>query len=392
MSRPTKRSKGSRKRNRKQKKKKKVNRGLTAEIDLHAAAFNLSSIVRAVNGLPVIAVVKADAYGHGAVELSRVFRDSGASALAVALVSEARELRDAGIETPILVLFDRTETAAYLDLGLTPVIHDLGTAEAFSREAGKRNRGIDVHLKVDTGMGRMGIGSKGEVAEILGLPNIRVAGLLSHFSEADLEDMDFMRQQLRGFNAIKEMLLKEGLNPLCHMANSAAVISYADSHLDAVRPGLILYGCLPFEDQRSKDAPPLRPLMKVKAEILALRRLKPGQPVSYSRTFVTKRETLAAVIAAGYADGYPRSFSNRSHVLINGRKAPVLGRVCMDLTVVDATDVGDVNEHDEAVLLGAEKGGAITAWELAREAATIPYEVLIWLGMHSRRAYRGMGD
>jgi alanine racemase len=367
-----------------------VNRGLTAEIDLQAAAFNLNSIIRSINGLPLIAVVKADAYGHGAVELSRTFQ-AGAHSLAVAFVSEARELREAGISIPILVLFDRTETPAYFELDLTPVIHDLKTAEVFSQEAGKRKTQIGVHLKVDTGMGRMGIASMEDAVRILDLPGLKVTGLLSHFSEADFEDIEFMEHQIREFNAVRDLLAGKGLTPLCHMANSAAVVSYADSHLDAVRPGLILYGCPPFSDRRAESLPQLKPLMKVKAEILALRRLKPGQPVSYSRTFITKRDTLAAVLAAGYADGYPRAFSNRSHVLINGRKAPVLGRVCMDLVVVDATDVGEVNEHDEAVLLGSEDGAAITAWDLAHEASTIPYEILTWMGMHSNRVYKGSG-
>jgi alanine racemase len=367
-----------------------VHRGITVEIDLNAAASNMRTVKKAVGGLPVIAVVKAEAYGHGAVELSRVFERAGASALAVALVSEAREIREAGVEIPLLVLFDRTEVPAYFDLGLTPVIHDPETAEEFSREATRRNRGIDVHLKVDTGMGRMGLLEEKEIARIAELPNVNVSGLLSHFSEADLTDIEYTQKQLGRFNEIRESLSERGLRPLCHIANSAAVISYVEAHLDAVRPGLILYGCTPFEDDRGGIA--LEPVMKAGARILALRRLKAGTSISYGRTFVTKRETLAAVLAVGYADGYPRSLSNRSHVLINGRRAPVLGRVCMDLVVADATEAartGEVKEQDDAVLLGAAGEENITAWEIARNASTIPYEVLLWLGMNSRRVYTG---
>jgi alanine racemase len=172
---------------------------------------------------------------------------------------------------------------------------------------------------------------------------------------------------------------------MSHMANSAAALFYPDSHLDAVRPGLVLYGCLPAEDIPSDIS--LRPVMRVKAKVLSLRRLGKGQAVSYGRTFVTKRETLAATLAVGYADGYSRLLSNNSHVLLRGRRAPVIGRVCMDLMVVDATDAGDLEEGEEAVLLGSEGGESITAWELARRASSIPYEVMLSLGSRAKRVY-----
>jgi alanine racemase len=368
-----------------------VNRGLTAEIDLGAAARNLATVRRAAGGRPVIAVVKADAYGHGAVEISRALERAGAHALAVAFVSEARELREAGIKLPVLVLFDRSEAGAYFAMGLTPVLHDLKTARAFSEEAQKRNAPIGVHLKLDTGMGRMGFGSKEEMAQAVGLPGLEVKGFMSHFSEADLGDMEFMRYQLGEFSAARDMLIGRGLSPLCHMANSAALFAFPESHMDAVRPGLVLYGCMPFEGGVRADAPALKPLMKVKAGVLALRRLPAGRAVSYSRTFITRRETVAAVLAAGYADAFPRLASNRAHVLINGRRAPVMGRVCMDLMAVDATDVGDVEEGAEAVLLGEDGGGEIAAWELARDASTVPYEVFTSLGARAKRVYKGAG-
>jgi alanine racemase len=362
-----------------------VLRGVTAEIDLEAAKHNFGAVRKAVGGLPVIAVVKADAYGHGAVELSRAFGEAGASALAVAFVSEAYAIREAGIRMPVLVLFDDSGIEDYFDLGLTPVVHDLRAAEAFSREAGKRNTVMDVHLKADTGMARLGFIGEGELARVPELPNLRVTGLMSHFSEADLADRDYARLQLERFGRIRAVLGGKGLRPMSHMANSAAALFYPDSHLDAVRPGLVLYGCLPAEDIPSDIS--LRPVMRVKAKVLSLRRLGKGQAVSYGRTFVTKRETLAATLAVGYADGYSRLLSNNSHVLLRGRRAPVIGRVCMDLMVVDATDAGDLEEGEEAVLLGSEGGESITAWELARRASSIPYEVMLSLGSRAKRVY-----
>lgn len=365
-----------------------MRRGVTAEIDLDAARHNLTEIGKAARGLPVIAVVKADAYGHGAARLSSVYEKSGVYALAVAFVSEARELREEGIRLPILVLFDKTDIPDYFELGLTPVIHDGKTAEEFSREAGRRNTNIGVHMKVDTGMGRMGFGDLKEVERAIQLPNLDITGLLSHFSEADLADRLYMALQLERFHKIKETLSKKGLRPLCHIANSAAVLSSSDSLLDAVRPGLILYGVSPFENDH-EGLPPLRPLMRVKSKVLSLKRFQRGQPVSYGRTFITKRDTLAAVMAVGYADGFQRTFSNKAEVLLNGRRAPVMGRVCMDLMLVDATDAGELSEQDEAILMGNAGTESITAWELARKADTIPYEVLCWLGRSGHRTYVG---
>jgi len=365
-----------------------VHRGLTAEIDLGAAARNLEEIRKAASNLPVIAVVKADAYGHGAAELSRAYEKAGVHALAVAFVSEARTLRQAGISAPILVLFDNTEIGEFFSLGLTPVIHEVKTAEAISREAQRRNASLDIHIKVDTGMGRVGLDGVEDALRVASLPNLRTVGLMSHFSDADLADAAFMKDQIARFRSIRDALRAKGLRPLCHMANSAAVLASRDSHLDAVRPGLILYGTSPFDDERA-GLPPLVPVMRVTARVLTVRKFAKGKPVSYARTFITRRETLAAVVAAGYADGYNRAFSNNADVLLNSRRAPVIGRVCMDLMVVDATDVGGVGEHDEAVLLGSQGGETVTAWELARRASTIPYEVFLWLGRGAKRTYTG---
>lgn len=361
-----------------------MRRGLLARIDLKAARKNLELISEAANGCSVIAVVKADAYGHGAVELSQTFLNAGASMLAVAFVSEARRLREAEINAPLLVLFDRSDIPEFFDLNLTPVIHDMKTAKEFSKEALNRNTEIKVHVKVDTGMGRMGLEDPADIQKILALDGLNVAGLMSHLSDADLIDTLCSNEQIGRFRDIcKTIDLK---NVTCHMANSAAVFSCPEAHLDAVRPGLALYGISPFEDVRDVINK-LSPVMSVSAEILSIRKIPKGGTVSYGRTFKAERDTLTAVLAAGYADGLCRALSNKTNVIINGQKAPIAGRVCMDLTMADITDIPGVKEGDHAILLGADGNEQISAWELAGLADTIPYEVLTSFGNKAQRVF-----
>jgi alanine racemase len=370
-----------------------VSRGAVAEIDLGALAYNLGAARRIAGGRPVIAVVKADAYGHGAVKVSAALEKQRVHSLATAFVSEAVELREAGIKAPILVLFegagmDKTVMEQYFKYSLTPAIHDVKSAASLSKEAAKRGEKLDVHIKVDTGMGRMGLEGRDcikSLLEISSCGNLRIKGLMSHFSEADLEDISYAKTQLKRFNEARSVLAKIGHKPLCHIANSAAALSFKDSHLDAIRPGLMLYGCLPFKNSKASKMPALKPVMTVKTKILAIRRLGSGKPVSYGRTFITTRETLVGVLPVGYADGLSRALSNNSDVVIRGRRAPVIGRVCMDLTMVDVTDIKGARAGDDALILG----GNIKAWELAERSSTIPYEVFTSLGMRSKRAYKG---
>jgi alanine racemase len=365
-----------------------VRRGLTAEIDLEAAAHNFREVSRTAANRPVVAVVKADAYGHGAVELSKVYERLGVHALAVAFVSEARELREADITRPIMVLFDRSEIPAYFDLNLTPVLHDLGTAEAFSREASRRNITLGVHVKYDTGMGRMGTLDLNELRSITALPSLKIDGLMSHFSEADIADKDYLELQMQRFEEARSTLEADGIKPMCHIANSAAVLAHPQAHLDAVRPGLVLYGSSPFEDDRP-GLPPLRPVMKVTSSVLTIKKFPSGHPVSYGRTFIPRRDTTIALLAAGYADGFIRQFSNNADVLIRSKRAPVVGRVCMDTVAVDVTDIQDVREGDEVIVMGETDGERIDAWELARHASTIPYEILCTFGRFANRHHTG---
>lgn len=363
-----------------------MNRGLVAEIDLAALDHNLS-ILRGISGdRTFIAVVKADAYGHGAVEVSRRLVGSGVTHLAVAYVGEAKALREAGIGMPILVLFDRSGVADCFTHRLTPVVQDVLAAERISREARSRNEGMAVHLKVDTGMGRLGTLPEQAVAsaiEISRMEGITLAGVLSHFSEADLSDRTYAVHQIAVFRRIcGEITSRTGLRPLVHMANSAALLTLDDSLLGGVRPGLALYGCSPFREDFG-----LRPVMSVSSRILVVREMPSGSPISYGRTFVTRRDSRIAVIPVGYADGFSRLLSNNADVLVCGRRAPVAGRVCMDLTMVDVTDIPEASEGGEVVLLGAQGDESISAGELSSRIGTIPYEIMTSLGSRARRVF-----
>ncbi len=363
-------------------------RGQEARIDLDALAGNLEKIKSLHGGVPgkggdVIAVVKADAYGHGAVRVAKRLQKEGVLSLAVAYGSEARTLREEGVKSPILLLFDEEPQPAF-DLGLTPVVHSKKSARRFSREAQKRGRELAVHVKVDTGMGRMGLFGDDvflakEVAEIASLPGIRVEGLMSHFSELGPDNMGFARLQLEKFNSLRNELALKGLRPFAHISSSAGALLLPEAHLDALRVGLILYGASPFEGDKTG----LKPVMNIKTRIILIKKFGKGQPVSYDRTFITARESLIAVMPVGYADGYSRALSNKGYAMVRGKKARVAGRVCMDLTMLDVTAIKGVSEGDEVVLLG----DGVTGGELADLAGTNPYEIMTSLGGHARRSF-----
>jgi len=376
-----------------------VNRGAIAEINLSAIAHNLHVVRKTTNNRPVIAVVKADAYGHGAVGVSRKLLQEGVPYLAVAYVGEAKTLRDEGITAPIIVLFDGDEIEFFFDLSLVPVVYRKETAAALSSEALKRKTVKKIHVKIDTGMGRLGLHGDtiiDDITAISEMPGIEIEGLLSHFSEADLADRSYALLQLERFNAIRKTLsgiLKK--NVFAHFANSAAVLTLRDAYFDAVRPGIMLYGHSTISQKQNLQLPSLEksdnhmsliPAMTIKSKILCIRTIPADTPISYGRTFVTKRQSRIGVIPLGYADGYSRSFSNNAEMLVKGRRVPVVGRVCMDLTMLDVTEV-DAGKNDEVVILGRQGRHAITAEDLASRAGTISYEILTSLGNRARRTY-----
>jgi alanine racemase len=357
-----------------------------AEINLSALSRNLKAVRSKTGHKDIIAVVKANAYGHGAAKVSGHLAEQGVSKFGVAFTSEAIALRESGITIPILVFFDRDNVDECIKYSLTPTVFDLNTAERISARARNLNVKIAVHVKVDTGMGRIGFDIKkaaAAIAEISSLENIHLEGLMSHFSDADLDDKDFAGVQLQRFSSLAEELKGKNISfRFLHMANSAAVLSMPDAHLNMVRPGIMLYGYGCCEQDI------LTPVMSLKSRIAFLKNVPEGTPISYGRTFVTKRRSTIATIPAGYADGYNRKLSNQGEVLINGRRAPIAGRVCMDTIMADVTDIPDVTYETEVVLIGRQGSEQITADEIAEKTGTIPYEVLTSIGQRVQRVYK----
>jgi len=358
---------------------------------LGAIRYNFERVNSIAGDRPVLAVVKADGYGHGAVQISRTLLGAGAHGLAVAYLEEALEIREAGISAPVIVLFGLpADKVSYcFDYNLTPVVWSVEQASALSGEATRRSSSITLHIKIDTGMGRLGL-HPGEAVEsivrIIDMPGLAVEGILSHFSDADLASADVADAQLELFRSVDSKLQDRGIRiRFRHMANSAAVISFRASLLDMVRPGLMLYGYNPVPEQSDLD---LRPAMTVKSTVISVKRVPTGTPVSYGRTFCTKRESLIATMAAGYADGFSTALSNRGRVIVRGKIAPVVGRVCMDLAMLDVTEVDGVSVGDKVTLIGEEAGHGCWADAMAGLAGTIPYEILTSIGKRVTRVYQ----
>ncbi|PMP72760.1 MAG: alanine racemase [Thermodesulfovibrio aggregans] len=355
---------------------------LEAEIDLKALIHNfhtVKAIVKPINpSCRIIAIVKADAYGHGAVEVTRAL-EKRCFAFGVAFFEEAAILREAGIKSKIIVLFDR-EVEGIFKYNLTPVVFDFKQAQLLSKQAQKKAVNLSVHVKVETGMGRLGIYNAPceTIKKIAQLPNIKIEGVMSHLSEA--ENKEWTTEQIRKFKEIQRCIVNLGISPVFHIANSQG-IKYPEALFDAVRPGLMLYG---YGQNFEKE---LKPCMKVKTKIIDIRRLPKGSPISYGRTFITKKNSVIGVIPVGYADGYFRKLTNRAKVIVRGKKVPVVGTVCMDLTMIDLTDIREVKVDDEVILLGDLGNEKITAQDIAEWAETIPYEVLTSLGSHAKRKY-----
>lgn len=366
-------------------------RPTAAVIDLAALEHNVKAVLSHAAGRKVLAVVKAQAYGHGAVPIARHLLRLGIDTLGVALVEEGRALREAGIHAPVLVmgaLFpDQAEAA--VELGLTPVVFTRPVAEALSMAAQARNTRVPVHVKIDTGMGRIGIAPEEApdfVAALRVLPGIDVQGLMTHFADADLRDKGFAGRQMDRFEGIiRELEARGMIVPLRHAANSAAVLDYRRALFTMVRPGLMLYGYNPLEG--GAETSDLKPVLSLTTRIAFLKKVAAGVPVSYGRTFVTRRESIIATLPIGYADGYSRALSNSGEALVGGCRTPVVGRVCMDMCMIDVTEVPGVQEGDEVVLLGGQGHERITADDLAGKTGTIAYEVLCGISSRVPRLY-----
>lgn len=367
-----------------------------AEIDLDALASNFREVRVLVGaGVRVMCVVKADAYGHGARECARRLEAEGADWFAVALPEEGIELRDAGVEKPILCLegFWAGQAALCVRERLTPIVFRLDTAEAFDRAAREAGVSAEVHVKIDTGMNRLGVRADGTAefaARLRDFKNIRVGGLLTHFASADeTEAAEFTRDQVARFNAAAETFRAQGHEPLVeHLSNSAATFAETAARGGMVRPGGALYGLWRDVLRPSDDPPPLRPVMALRTRVALLKRVPAGETLGYGRTHALTRDSLIATLPIGYADGYRRALSNRGRVVVRGHFAPVVGRVSMDLTIIDVTDIHGVSDDDAVTLIGGDGECAVTAEDLARDAGTISYEITCGIGARVPREYK----
>jgi alanine racemase len=378
-----------------------------AEIDLNAYAHNIRELRRITDTKALMmAVVKADGYGHGAFEVAGTALQSGADWLGVARLHEAVELRKAGFEAPILIFgYSPPESAQFLiQHDLAQSVYSRPTAEAYSEQAARAGKPIKIHIKVDSGMGRLGIlpddlahGSKTtestgdafrEVKAISRLAYLDIEGIFTHFATSDSADKSYAKRQLERFVEFLAELHNAGIKPpVKHAANSGAVIDMPESHLDMVRPGIATYGLYPSNEVNHKNAN-LKPVMALKSRIVHLKKVPAGFHVSYGITYRTEKPTTIATVPVGYADGLNRLLSSRGHMLVGGHRVPIVGRVCMDLTMLD---VGMLNKkvriEDEVVIFGVQGEAAITADELAEELDTINYEIVTSITGRVPRVY-----
>ncbi|HZK18685.1 MAG TPA: alanine racemase [Clostridia bacterium] len=371
-----------------------VTNSVWAEVDLKAIESNLYEIKKMIGpGVLIMAVVKANAYGHGSVKVSETALSCGVNYLGVARAGEGVHLRSAGIKAPILVMgYTYPEEAVMLiKHGLTATVSSADDARFLSELAVSENSTVKIHIKVDSGMGRLGFplgkSTERELESIFSLPGLNVEGIYTHFATADERDKNYAIKQQEGFVNLLESLHRKGIRiPIKHAANSAALIDMGETCLDMVRAGIAMYGCYPSQEVR-KDRLILKPAMELKTRVSMVKRVKAGFKVSYGVIYEAGNDTTLATLSVGYADGYNRLLSNNGEVLIQGKRAPIAGRICMDQCVVDIGDAGEAEVGDEVVLFGRQGDGFIPVEEVAARVGTINYEVLCAVSDRVPRVY-----
>lgn len=368
----------------------------TLEVDLAAIRHNVAAIRDAVKPAEVMAIVKADGYGHGAVPVARAALAAGATRLAVAHVSEGVALRQAGITAPIQVFggFFREQMPAFVEADLEFTIITLDEALALATFALQRNRRVAVHVKFDTGMGRVGLPWHEAAAACEKLKKIRLfalTGLMTHFATADERDKTFAHEQLRRFRIVIEAAQQHGLAfRYRHAANSGAILDLPGAHLDLVRAGVSMYGYYPSTETSERIA--LQPALTWRSHLVQVKRVAAGTPISYGCTWRASQETVIGTIPVGYADGYNRRLSNKMHVVIGGRRVPVIGRVCMDMIHCDLGPESTARAGDEVVLLGRQGKAAVEMAEFCAALETIPYEITCMISKRVPRIYRNQAE
>lgn len=368
-------------------------RPVWAEINLDNLAHNIREIKKIVPDKEIMAVVKADAYGHGALDTVPTLLENGADRLAVAVLTEGIELRRSGIQCPIMVLgFTQPELIdEILRFDIEPSVYSYEFANQLSRMAMRKNKIAKIHIGVDTGMGRIGYlpteDSIKEILQIHNLPNIKIESIFSHFSSADEADKAYTNLQAERYNWFLEKLKEEGMStPKRNLANSAAIIDMSEYQYEIVRPGIILYGYYPSKEVKYERLN-IKPVMSTKTNIVHIKTIKPGEFIGYGRQFKVEKESVIATLPVGYADGMSRLLSGKAKVLIKGQFAPVVGRICMDQCMVDVTDLKDVKFGDEVILIGEDGNNKITADEIGELLGTISYEVVCVVGKRVPRVY-----
>ena len=364
-----------------------------AEINLDNICDNINEVRKKVGrNTKIMAIIKADGYGHGAVPIAKVL-NSSVDSYGVAIVEEGVELRKAGITKPILILGYTPERMydRILEYDLMPTVCDYAMAEKMSAKAAEHKKMLKIHIKLDTGMSRIGFMPEEEsiknIVEISKLSNIEIDGIFSHFARADEEDKTFTNEQLRKFLEMTDAIEQEGVKiPIKHISNSAGIIELPEANLNMVRSGISTYGLYPSEDVQKENLP-LKPAMSLYAYITMVKELEKGIPVGYGGTYVTTKKTKVATIPAGYGDGYPRALSNQGRVLIHGQYAPIIGRVCMDQFMVDVTHIDDVKTGDKAILVGRAEDNVITLEEIGKMSASFNYEAACDIGKRIPRVY-----
>ena len=371
----------------------KMIRPVWAEIDLDAIKYNIDSIKRRVDTKELIAVVKADAYGHGALDVSKTLVENGATKLAVAVITEAMELRHGNINTPIMILgYTPLEFAADLiNYDIEQTIFDLEYATKLSEIALNLGKKAKVHVALDTGMGRIGFlindNSLNEILKISSLKGLEVVGIFTQFATADESDKNYSNKQYKKFTDFNEKLISKGVNILLkHVSNSGAIIDMPNTYLDGVRAGIVLYGYYPSEDVLKQNLD-LKKAISIKTQVAHVKILDKNEYVSYGRKFKTERKSIIATLPIGYADGYSRALTGKAKVIINGKFAPVVGTICMDQCMIDVTDIGDVHVGDEVIVLGKDKDLKFDADDMAKAMGTINYEVLCMIKQRIPRVY-----
>ncbi len=370
-----------------------------AEVNLDAIAHNIKEIRKiTAPGAQIMAVVKADAYGHGFLEVTKTLLENGADRLAVAVLQEGKQLRSRGVTVPILILGASGEETAeeIINFDITPSVFTYDFAKALSYEAEKKEKVTKIHIKIDTGMSRIGFlaGENNEeiVEEILKisrLPYIEIEGIFSHFATSDEYDREYTLLQYSRFTDVCDMLEDRGLRiPIKHICNSAGIMMYPEMHLDMVRPGVIMYGMYP-SDEVDKGRLELIPAMTLKSTITHVKEVEAGRGVSYGKEYITDRKIKIATVPIGYADGYLRRLAKNGKMIVNGTKVPILGRICMDQCMIDVTNVHNIDKGDEVIIFGRE---GVTVDDLAKWLETINYEVSCVIGKRIPRIYTKNGE